>query len=191
MSADNPLLILDRDGVINEDSDAYIKSAEEWRPIPGSIEAIARLCRAGYTVAVASNQSGIGRGLFDQRTLRAMEEKCLALVRAAGGDIAGFYYCPHHPEIGCDCRKPRPGLLDAIQRELGLELAGAFAVGDSLRDLQAARARHCRPILVRTGKGERTLRQIREEDERGWETLPVFDNLADFTQHLLTGKLSG
>lgn len=151
------LIILDRDGVINEDSDAYIKSPEEWVPIPGSLEAIARLNRAGWTVAVATNQSGVGRGLYDLATLDRIHARMNAALAAAGGHIEALYYCPHTPEDHCTCRKPLPGLLESIARDFGVSLAGVPAIGDSLRDLQAAVAVGARPILVRTGKGERTL----------------------------------
>ncbi len=151
------LIILDRDGVINEDSDAFIKSPDEWVPLPGSLAAIARLNRAGYTVAVASNQSGLARGLFDQAALEAMHEKFLALLAAAGGEVATIKYCPHGPDDHCDCRKPRPGLLHQVARELGAELKGVPVIGDSLRDLQAATAVGAQPVLVCTGKGQATL----------------------------------
>lgn len=151
------LIILDRDGVINEDSDAYIKSPEEWVPIPGSLEAIARLNRAGWTVAVATNQSGVGRGLYDRATLDRIHARMNAALAAAGGHVDALYYCPHTPEDHCACRKPLPGLLESIARHYGVSLAGVPAIGDSLRDLQAAVAVDARPILVRTGKGERTL----------------------------------
>lgn len=151
------LIILDRDGVINEDSDAYIKSPEEWVPIPGSLEAIARLNRAGWTVAVATNQSGVGRGLYDLATLERIHARMNAALAAAGGHVDALYYCPHTPEDHCACRKPLPGLLESIARHYGVSLAGVPAIGDSLRDLQAAAAVGARPILVRTGKGERTL----------------------------------
>jgi len=151
------LIILDRDGVINEDSDAYIKSPEEWVPIPGSLEAIARLNRAGWTVTVATNQSGVGRGLYDLATLERIHARMNAALAAAGGHVDTLYYCPHTPADHCACRKPRPGLLESIARHYGVSLAGVPAIGDSLRDLQAAAAVGARPILVRTGKGERTL----------------------------------
>ena len=170
------LAILDRDGVINEDSDAYIKSLAEWHPIPGSIDAIARLSRAGFTVAVATNQSGLARGLFDLDDLEAMHARLNELVEAEGGRLAGIFYCPHHPDDGCDCRKPKPGLLDAIARELGEPLAGAWSIGDSLRDLEAARARDCEPVLVLTGKGERTRAQVAAEP--AWQGLRIFADLA-------------
>ena len=129
------LIILDRDGVINEDSDAYIKSPEEWRPIPGSLEAIARLHGTGWTVVIASNQSGVGRGLFDEETLEQIHAKLDAAVEAAGGEVDAIYFCPHAPEEQCHCRKPKPGLLQAISLDYDVSLHGVPAVGDSLRDL--------------------------------------------------------
>lgn len=151
------LIILDRDGVINEDSDAFIKSPEEWIPIPGSLEAITQLSKAGFTVAVASNQSGLARGLFDQATLEAMHEKFKKLLAEKGGEVATIKYCPHAPDDGCDCRKPKPGLLHQIASELNTDLKTVPVVGDSSRDLQAAEAAGAQPVLVRTGKGEATL----------------------------------
>lgn len=151
------LIILDRDGVINEDSDAFIKSPEEWMPIPGSLEAIAQLNRVGFTVAVASNQSGLARGLFDQATLEAMHEKFNKLLAEKGGEVATIKYCPHAPDDGCDCRKPEPGLLHQIANELNSDLKAVPIIGDSLRDLQAAEAVGAQPVLVCTGKGEATL----------------------------------
>jgi D-glycero-D-manno-heptose 1,7-bisphosphate phosphatase len=154
------LVILDRDGVINEDSDDYIKSVDEWIPLPGAIDAIARLSNAGFDVVVATNQSGLGRGLFTLDDLEAMHQKLVTLVEQAGGRIAGIFYCPHTPEDECQCRKPKPGLLDAIAAEMGQPVAGCPIIGDSLRDLQAGVARGCRPILVKTGKGARTLTKL-------------------------------
>ena len=153
------LIILDRDGVINEDSDDYIKSPEEWVPIPGSLEAIARLTRAGYRIAVASNQSGVARGLFDLETLQRINDKMREAVVAAGGKIAGIFFCPHGPDDGCACRKPRPGLLHDIAAHFDIDLGGVPAVGDSLRDIQAAQAVGAKPILVRTGKGKDTVKR--------------------------------
>jgi len=178
------LVILDRDGVINQDSDDYVKSAEEWIPLPGSIDAIARLNKAGFKVAVATNQSGLGRGYFNESDLAAMHAKLKRLVTEAGGDIASIQFCPHKPEDGCQCRKPRPGLLDAISNDLDIGLSGAPLVGDSLRDLQAAIARGCEPILVRTGKGRHT-------EEKLCEAAPplkyakVFDDLAAVADFLI------
>jgi len=153
------LVILDRDGVINFDSAQYIKSPEEWRPIPGSLEAIARLTQAGYRVVVATNQSGVGRGLFDMATLNAIHEKMHRAVTQAGGRIEAIFYCPHAADSTCECRKPRPGLLIEIGERFNTPLAQVPAVGDSLRDLEAAAAVSARPMLVLTGKGERTRKE--------------------------------
>ena len=152
-----PLVILDRDGVINRDSPDFIKSPREWEPLPGSLEAIARLCAAGFRVAVASNQSGVGRGILDLATLNAIHDKMLTAIRASGGHISDLEYCPHHPDVGCRCRKPRTGLLERIARNLRIDLAGVPCVGDSARDLAAATAVGARPILVLTGNGKHTL----------------------------------
>ncbi|RCS58383.1 D-glycero-beta-D-manno-heptose 1,7-bisphosphate 7-phosphatase [Parvibium lacunae] len=150
------LIILDRDGVINHDSDQYIKHPDEWVPLPGSLEAIARLTQEGYRVIVATNQSGIGRGLFDMATLNAMHDKMHRLVQGLGGKIDAVFFCPHTSEAQCVCRKPKPGLFQQIEERYGVSLKGVAAVGDSLRDLQAATALGCRPYLVRTGKGRKT-----------------------------------
>jgi len=152
------LVILDRDGVINEDSATYIKSPEEWRRLPGSLEAIALLGAAGFEIAVATNQSGIGRGLFTEATLSAINAKMRAELAAAGGRLFGIYHCPHRPDEGCSCRKPAPGLLRQIAQELGVPLTGVPVIGDKRSDLEAAEAVGARPILVLTGQGERTLR---------------------------------
>ncbi len=150
------LVILDRDGVINRDSDAFVKSADEWIPLPGSIEAIAALSAAGFTVTVASNQSGLARGLFDRSALRSMHRKLRRLVDAAGGRVDRIVVCPHGPDDGCSCRKPRPGLLHRLARHYDTTLDGVPVIGDSARDLEAARAAGATPILVRTGNGTRT-----------------------------------
>ena len=175
-----PLLVLDRDGVINFDSDDYIRSVADWRPIPGSIEAIARLSKAGYRVAIATNQSGLGRGYFTLDELEAIHRRLRELVAAQGGAIAGIFYCPHLPEVGCDCRKPGTALLRAIEAELGESAAGAWFIGDSLKDLQAARAHGCRPALVRTGKGAATLAALQAPGVALADppSVPIFDNLA-------------
>ena len=179
------LIILDRDGVINADSEHYIKSIDEWIPLPGSIDAIARLSRAGYAVAVATNQSGLGRGYFSQADLEAMHHRLRELVDAAGGSIAGgIHYCPHRPEEGCQCRKPQPGLIDQIAEELGeTSLAGCHIVGDSIRDLEAGVARGCKPVLVRTGKGAGAEQALPDFPALG--TVEIFDDLASFTDSLL------
>jgi D-glycero-D-manno-heptose 1,7-bisphosphate phosphatase len=150
------LLILDRDGVINYDSDAYIKSVEEWIPLPGAIEAIAQLSKAGWTVAVATNQSGIARGYYDIATLDAMHARLRTLVAEQGGEVGLVVYCPHGPDEGCDCRKPKPGMLKTISEHYNVPLAGLWFVGDSLGDLEAAKAVDSQPVLVKTGKGEKT-----------------------------------
>jgi D-glycero-D-manno-heptose 1,7-bisphosphate phosphatase len=146
------LVILDRDGTINEDSDDYVKTPAEWRPLPGALEAIARLNHAGWHVVVATNQSGLGRGLFDVATLNAIHAKFHHLLAAVGGRVDAIFYCPHAPDEGCHCRKPEPGLFEQIGERYGLELKGLPAVGDSARDLIAAVAAGCEPHLVLTGK---------------------------------------
>ena len=148
------LVILDRDGTINQDRDDYVKSPDEWLPLPGALEAIARLNHAGWRVVVASNQSGLGRGLFDVATLNAMHAKFYKLLGAAGGRVDAVFYCPHGPEESCQCRKPLPGLFEQIRERYGMDLKGVPAVGDSLRDLQAGATAGCDPHLVLTGKGE-------------------------------------
>lgn len=184
------LVILDRDGVINQDSDAYIKSPEEWVPLPGSLEAIARLCRGEYKVIVATNQSGIARGLFDMDTLNKIHNRMLDQIHHRGGEIEAIFFCPHGPDDGCDCRKPRPGLLRQIAERLHINLAGVPVVGDSLRDIQAAKAVHALPVLVRSGKGRRTLDALNEEEESEWMAeVPVYDDLAAFADALLAGRL--
>ena len=152
------LIVLDRDGVINYDSEQFIKSPDEWRPIPGSLEAIARLNHAGFRVVVATNQSGLGRGLFDMATLIAIHEKMYKALAQVGGRIDAVFYCPHTADSDCDCRKPKPGMLTEIGQRFGVDLTGIPCVGDGLRDLQAAEAVGAQPILVLSGKGEKTLR---------------------------------
>jgi D-glycero-D-manno-heptose 1,7-bisphosphate phosphatase len=174
------LIILDRDGVINFDSDQYIKSPDEWRPIPGSLAAIARLNQSGYRVVVASNQSGIGRGLFDMSTLNAIHTKMHKLVGQAGGRIEAVFFCPHGAEAGCACRKPKPGLFEEIARRYRADLNGVPTIGDSLRDLQAGVAVGCQPYLVRTGKGLRTLAKCGLP-----EGTQIFDDLAGAVEALL------
>jgi len=174
------LAILDRDGVINFDSDHYIKSPAEWRPIPGSIEAIARLHQAGYRIAVATNQSGIGRGLFDMATLNAINDKMMEMVFRQGGRIDALFFCPHTATEQCGCRKPRTGMYEEIAARFHTELKGVPAVGDSLKDLQAAESVGAQPILVLTGKGAHT----REEGGLPRKTL-VFDDLAEASRYLV------
>lgn len=169
------LVILDRDGVINEDSDDYIKSLDEWVPIPGSIAAIARLSQAGYRIGVATNQSGLTRGYFDEITLANMHALLCALVEEAGGQVDAICYCPHGPDEGCRCRKPEPGLLEQISAELQLPLAGAWYVGDTLKDLELGIRMGCRPLLVRTGKGRQTAASL---DVSMRSAVTVVDDLA-------------
>lgn len=154
------LIILDRDGVINHDRDDFVKSADEFVPIDGSIDAIARLHKAGFTVVVATNQSGLARGKFDLDDLEAMHEKLTQLVEEQGAELSAIFYCPHSPEDNCKCRKPLPGMIDAIEAEFNISAEGFYFVGDSLRDLQAAIAKGCKPILVKTGNGEKTTAQL-------------------------------
>ena len=175
------LIILDRDGVINFDSSAYIKSPAEWKPIPGSPEAIARLNQAGYRVVVATNQSGVGRSLFDMDTLNAIHEKMHKTVAAAGGRIDAVFYCPHAADANCDCRKPKPGMFERIAACYNLDLTSVPAIGDSLRDLQAAAASGALPMLVLTGKGEKTL----ADGDLPEDTL-VFKDLAAAVDDLLS-----
>jgi D-glycero-D-manno-heptose 1,7-bisphosphate phosphatase len=150
------LVVLDRDGTINVDSDQYIKSPAEWKPIKGSLEAIARLTQAGWHVVVATNQSGIGRGLFDMATLNAIHDSMHRTVHQAGGRIDAVFFCPHADASNCECRKPKPGMLLEIAKRMNVELDGVPMVGDSLRDLQAAAAAGAKPVLVLTGKGRKT-----------------------------------
>ena len=174
-------IILDRDGVINEDSDDYVKSAEEWYPIPGSLEAIAKLKQADYTVVIATNQSGIGRGLYSFEDFEEMCEKMDVLLDQVGGYVDGIFLCPHAPEDNCDCRKPLPGMFHQIEEEFDIDLTGVPVVGDSLRDLQAGKAVGCTPYLVKTGKGERTI-----EKGEGLEGVEIFEDLAEFVDQLLS-----
>jgi D-glycero-D-manno-heptose 1,7-bisphosphate phosphatase len=173
------LVILDRDGVINHDSDQYIKSPEEWKPIPGSLAAIARLNQAGYRVVVASNQSGVGRGLFETDTLIAIHDKMLKALAQVGGRIDAIFFCPHTNADNCDCRKPKPGMLREIAARFNADLTGVPAIGDSLRDLQAAAAVGAQPMLVLTGKGRKTV----DDPSLPPDTL-VFPDLAAAAAHI-------
>jgi len=176
------LVILDRDGVINHDSDAYIKSLEEWEPLAGSLDAMARLFHGGYRLAIASNQSGLGRKLFTIDHLNAIHRKLARDLAAQGVHIEGIFFCPHAPEAKCFCRKPQPGLLHEIATRLQVNLAGVPCVGDSWRDLEAAVAVGAYPILVRTGKGEQTLRDHAE----ALRDIAVFPDLAAVADFLLS-----
>ena len=174
------LVILDRDGVINQDSESYIKSPDEWRPIPGSLEAITRLNQAGYHVVLATNQSGVGRGLFEVSTLNAIHDKMHRALSQIGGRIDAIFFCPHAQDADCNCRKPKSGLLEEIAKRFNVDLKGVPAVGDSLRDLTAFAAVGATPILVLTGKGEKT----RKEGKLP-EGTEVFANLAEAVQSIV------
>jgi D-glycero-D-manno-heptose 1,7-bisphosphate phosphatase len=173
------LVILDRDGTINHDSDKYIKSPAEWRPIAGSLEAIARLTHAGYRVVVATNQSGIARGLFDTSMLVAIHDAMQRAVAQVGGKIDGFFFCPHAADSACDCRKPKPGMLLDIARRFNVSLPDVYMVGDAPRDIQAAANAGARPVLVLTGKGKQT----KDEGQLPPGT-EIFPDLAAFAQKL-------
>ncbi len=177
------LIVLDRDGVINEDLEGPVTSPNEWQPIPGSLDAIARLCQSGYQVAVATNQSGIARGLLSLDTLHQINQKMLEQVVQAGGRIDTVVFCPHSESEECECRKPAPGMLYTLSDRLGVELNTVAVVGDSLRDIQAAMAAAAEPVLVKTGKGLQTLKS-----NKGLEHIPAYENLAAYVDALLTPK---
>ena len=174
------LVILDRDGTINHDSDHYIKSVDEWRPIKGSLEAIARLTQAGYRIVVATNQSGIARGLFTTRTLFEIHEHLQRAATQAGGRIDAFFFCPHMAQAKCPCRKPEPGMLIEVARRFNVSLQDTYMVGDALRDVQAAAAAGAKPVLVLTGKGRKTQAAAGLPDR----TL-VFADLAEAVRHIV------
>lgn len=178
-----PLIILDRDGVLNEDSDDYVKSVDEWLPLPGSAEAVGKLCQAGFQVAVATNQSGLARGYFTQSDLDAMHDKMTRLAADHHGHFAHIAFCPHGPDDDCDCRKPLPGLIYQIEKALGVSAAGAWMIGDSIRDLEAGVAAGCKVALVRTGKGAKSEHKLTSNTMLA--EAPVFDDLAAFTDWLL------
>ena len=183
-------IILDRDGVINEDSDAFIKSVEEWQPIPGSLEAIARLCRNDYRIVVATNQSGVARGLFSIDTLNSIHRHMLKEVRNKGGMIDAVFFCPHGPDDNCQCRKPRTGMLKEIASRMKIETSGIPVVGDSMRDLQAARDSGAIPVLVKTGKGKKTARALKKKDSPVPESaVKQFASLEAFAEALLAGEM--
>ncbi len=169
------LIVLDRDGVINHDSDAYIKSTEEWQPIDGSLEAIARLNHSGYVVVVASNQSGLARGYFDIEALSAMHKKMDDLLARVGGRIDAVFYCPHGPDDGCDCRKPKPGMLLEIGQRFNVPLDEVIFIGDSISDVKAASNARAQAMLVRTGKGLKAEKIIQLECKT---PVQVYDDLA-------------
>lgn len=171
------VVILDRDGVINEDSPAYIKSLDDWIPVPGSIEAISLITAKGYPVYVATNQSGVGRGYYSLETLLAIHGEMVTRIENAGGHLAGICYCPHLPEDKCPCRKPRPGMLLDIAKQAGVSTRDCVFVGDSQKDLDAALAAGCTPVLVETGNGAETRLNLNNQ-------IPCFSNLLSFAQSL-------
>lgn len=178
------LIILDRDGVINEDSDDFIKNPDEWIPIKGSLEAIAKLNQAGHKVVIATNQSGVGRGLYDEDMLKAIHDKMDKQLAEVGGHIDGVFYCPHHPDDGCECRKPKPGMMYQIAEAFQANLESALFVGDAKRDIDSAHAANCKAILVRTGKGLHTLKQMPD-----WAVCPIYDDLASVVDAVLSGEI--
>ncbi len=173
-------VILDRDGVINVDSDSFVKSPEEWQALPGSLEAIAELNRHGFKIVVITNQSGIARGLFDLATLEMMHDKMRQMSALLGGRIEGIYFCPHGPNDVCECRKPKPGLFKQFATDKQVDLKNVYSVGDSFRDVAASIAAGAQPILVKTGKGLKTQQNHPELN------IPIFENLYDATSYILS-----
>lgn len=178
-----PLLLLDRDGVINHDSENYIRSLDDWRPIDGSLEAIARASQAGYQVAIVTNQSGLARGYFSLQTLNEIHAELRGRVAQLGGKIDAIAFCPHGPDDGCSCRKPSPGMVLELLSKLKTAPENAVMVGDSLRDLQAAAAAGVKPLLVRTGNGEKTL-----GNADLLINTSVYDDLSEVVDRLLAGS---
>jgi D-glycero-D-manno-heptose 1,7-bisphosphate phosphatase len=179
------LVILDRDGVINQDSANFIKNPNEWIALPGSLEAIALLNQSGFRVVLATNQSGIARGLFDMVTLNAIHDKMHRALLTVGGRIDALFYCPHSADDNCACRKPKTGMIEDIGRRFSVDLAEVYGVGDSLRDLQAYHDAGCKPILVRSGKGEETLANGNLADKKLPANTLVFANLDEAVQHII------
>lgn len=174
------LVVLDRDGVVNQESVNFIRSPDEWIPLPGALGAIADLTKAGFAVVIATNQSGVGRGFFTADTLDSIHRRMTSAVEAEGGRLAGIFVCPHAPDADCECRKPRPGLMRQIEAAFGRPLAGEPVVGDSARDLRAAAAVGARAILVRTGNGRETEKILRAD-----ERVEVYDDLAAVARALI------
>jgi D-glycero-D-manno-heptose 1,7-bisphosphate phosphatase len=174
-------IILDRDGVINHESSEYIKSPEEWQPISGSLEAITKLNKQGFKVFVVTNQSGIGRGYFDIKMLESIHEKLMQALSAIGGNIEEFFFCPHHPNAGCCCRKPKTGMIEQIQKKYPIDITQTFFIGDSWVDMKAAELAGCLPILVLTGKGQQSLLEYPT-----LSAIPHFTNLAQAVDYVLS-----
>ncbi|GAB2892279.1 D-glycero-beta-D-manno-heptose 1,7-bisphosphate 7-phosphatase [Microbulbifer echini] len=178
------IIILGRDGVINENPSGGVKSIADWHPLPGSIEAMVQLSRAGYQLVIATNQSGLALGQFDLDDLEEIHARMRSQVEDGGGEIAAIFYCPHGPQDNCRCRKPQAGLLDAIEAEFDTSLHGGYLLGDKLADLELALVKGCKPVLVKTGAGEDTLRQLVESPNPRLAETAVFDDLAHFSQFL-------
>ncbi|MCK4840720.1 MAG: D-glycero-beta-D-manno-heptose 1,7-bisphosphate 7-phosphatase [Methylococcales bacterium] len=176
-------VLLDRDGVINHDSDNYIKSPAEWHPIEGSLEAIALFNRHDYKVVIITNQSGLSRGFYDEQTLTAIHQKMQQLAAEKGGEIEAIFHCPHAPDDNCRCRKPKPGLLTDFAKKYNTSLSDIYFIGDKLADVQAAKVAGAKPLLVKTGKGQRTLNNNPEI------TVPIFKNLYDAAKFIISEKL--
>ncbi|MCQ3829943.1 D-glycero-beta-D-manno-heptose 1,7-bisphosphate 7-phosphatase [Microbulbifer elongatus] len=179
------IIVLDRDGVINEHRDDHVKSVDDWVAIPGSIDAMARLSQAGHQLVIATNQCGLALGHFDLDDLEAMHGKLRALVEDAGGTVFGIFYCPHTVDDRCRCRKPETGLLDVIEAEFDTSLHGSYFVGDRISDLQCAVSKGCKPVLVRTGCGEQTLAQLIENPDERLTHTRVMRDLAEFSEFFL------
>ena len=177
------MVILDRDGVINQQADDDVTTVDGWDPIPGSIEAINRLKKAGYLVTIASNHSGIARGFYSEKDLQQMNDKMQKLLAIRGASVDGIYYCPHGPEANCICRKPKPGLLFKIAKQFEIDLSQTPVVGDNISDIQAAKMANAKPVLVRTGKGEYVMQHFPEALD-----VPVYDDLAHFVRETLRRK---
>lgn len=184
------LIILDRDGVINEDSKDFIKSPDEWRPLKGSLEAIGRLAQAGFHIVIITNQSGIGRKLFSADMLGQIHVRMLDYVQQHGGTIESIMFCPHHPDDGCECRKPKAGMYHSLAKRLNTNFDGVYSIGDSIRDLQAAHTAGALPVLVKTGNGKKSLRAIEQGLHPELNECGQFDNLAKFVDALLSDQLN-
>lgn len=183
------LLILDRDGVINVESSEFVKTPEEWIPIKGSLEAIGRLSQAGFEIVVITNQSGIGRGYFSADMLAKMHARMIDHVQQYGGKIQSILFCPHTAEDDCDCRKPKDGMYKELAERLSISFGDIYSVGDSVRDLLAAKKAGAKPVLVKTGNGKKSLKEIESSPELDLTSAPVFDNLSHFADALLNNEL--
>ncbi|WP_444923789.1 D-glycero-beta-D-manno-heptose 1,7-bisphosphate 7-phosphatase [Microbulbifer sp. DLAB2-AF] len=179
------IILLGRDGVINQNPNQFVKSADEWQPLPGSIEALAALSQAGHQLVIATNQSGLALGQFDLDDLEAIHAKMRSQVEDAGGEIAAIFYCPHGPEDNCRCRKPQAGLLDAIEAEFDTSLHGCYLVGDKLADLKLALQKDCKPVLLKSGEGELTMQQLFQKPNSRLSNTIVFNDLAQFSRFVL------